>query len=211
MASLALAAFGGCRRLGELVLRSAAKFDPKRNTCRDTSITDLVINGRGVCDIKLVWTKTTQSSGGQCLLTARTGSDTDICPVRAFDNHRRVNHSPPSGTPLFAYRTTSGWRVITKDIFIAASSLAFKNAGLHQVFGHSYRIGGAMDLLLAGVAPEVIMKLGGWTSLCFLIYWRRLERVIPAAIACAWAAQQKEFARAHNHPSDTDLDSLNFL
>jgi hypothetical protein len=112
---------------------------------------------------------------------------------------------------LFAYRSTSGWRVITKDVFLAASSLAFKNAGLDQVFGHSYHIGGAMDLLLAGVAPEVIMKLGGWTSLCFLVYWRCLERVIPAAIVRAWAAQQKEFARAHNHPSDMDVDSLDFL
>jgi hypothetical protein len=211
MASLALAAFGGCRRLGELVLRSAAKYDLKRDTCRSTSVTDLVVNGRSVRDIKLVWTKTTQTSGGQCLLTARTGSDIDICPVRAFDNHRRVNHSPPSGTPLFAHRSTSGWRVITKDVFLAASSIAFKNAGLDQVFSHSYRIGRAMDLLLAGVAPEVIMKLGGWTSLCFLVYWRRLERVIPAAIARAWAEQQKEFARAHNHPSDMDVDSLDFL
>jgi hypothetical protein len=68
-----------------------------------------------------------------------------------------------------------------------------------------------MDLLLTGVAPEVIMKLGGWTSLCFLVYWRCLERVIPAAITRAWAAQQKEFAQAHNHPSDMDVDSLDFL
>jgi hypothetical protein len=67
-----------------------------------------------------------------------------------------------------------------------------------------------MDLLLAGVAPEVIMKLGGWTSLCFLVYWRRLERVIPA-IARAWADQQKEFAQSHNHPSELDVDSLDFL
>jgi hypothetical protein len=128
MGSLALTAFGGCRRLGELVLRSAAKFDPKHDTCRDTSISVLIVNGRGVCDIKLVWTKTTQTSGGQCLLTARSDPDIDICPVRAFDNHCRVNHSPPLGTPLFAYRSTSGWHVITKDVFLAASSLAFKNA-----------------------------------------------------------------------------------
>jgi hypothetical protein len=211
MGSLALTAFGGCCRLGELVLRSAAKFDLKRDTCRKTCISDLVVNGRDVRDIKLVWTKTTQTAGGQCLLTARTHPDIDICPVRAFDIHRRVNHSPPPGTPLFAYRSTLGWRVITKHVFLAALSLAFKNAGLDQVFGHSYCIGGAMDLLLAGVVPEVIMKLGGWTSLCFLVYWRRLERVIPTAIARAWAAQQKEFARAHNHPLDLDVDSLDFL
>jgi hypothetical protein len=211
MGALALAAFGGCRRLGKLVLRSAAKFDPRHDTCRETSISDLVVNGRDVRDIKLVWTKTTQTSGRQCLLTARTHPDIDVCPVRAFNNHHRVNYSPPPGTPLFAYRSMSGWRVITKDVFLTTSSLAFKNAGLDQVFGHSYRISGAMDLLLAGVAPEVIMKLGGWTSLCFLVYWRRLERVIPAAIARAWAAQQKEFARVHSHPSDLDVDSLDFL
>jgi hypothetical protein len=194
-----------------VVLRSAAKFDPKRDTCRDTSISDLVVNSRGVCDIKLVWTKMTQTLRGQCLLTAHTDPDVDICPVQAFDNHCCVNHSPLLGTPLFAYRSTSGWRVITKDVFLAASSLTFKNADLDQVFGHSYRIGGAMDLLLAGVAPEVIMKLGGWTSLCFLVYWRHLERIIPAAIARAWAAQQREFAQAHNHPSDIDVDSVDFL
>ena len=45
-----------------------------------------------------------------------------------------------------------------------------------------------------GVAPEVIMKLGGWSSLCFLLYWRRLELIIPAAITRAWEAQQKLFA-----------------
>jgi hypothetical protein len=39
------------------------------------------------------------------------------------------------------------------------------------------------------------MKLGGWTSLCFLLYWRHLELIIPAAITCAWEAQQKSFAK----------------
>jgi hypothetical protein len=170
MGSLALTAFGGCHRLGKLVLCSMAKFAPKYDTCHEISISDLVINRCDVHNIKLVWTKTTQTTGGQCLLTVRTHPDIDICLVWAFDIHRRINHSPLPGTPLFAYRSTLGWCVITKHVFLTASSLAFKNAGLDQVFGHSYRIGRAMDLLLAGVTPEVIMKLGGWTSLCFLVY-----------------------------------------
>ncbi|KAJ7359317.1 hypothetical protein DFH08DRAFT_952472 [Mycena albidolilacea] len=186
MGSLALVAFRGCRYLDELVLCSAAKFDPKHDTCHDTSISDLIVNSHS------------------CLLTACMDLDIDICPVWAFNNHCRVNHSPPLGTPLFAYRSTLSWHVITKDVFLTTSSLAFKNTGLDQVFRHSYCIGGAMDLLLAGVAPEVIMKLRGWTSLCFLVYWCRLKHVIPAAIVRAWAAQQKEFVQAHNHPSDID-------
>ena len=42
------------------------------------------------------------------------------------------------------------------------------------------------------------MKLGGWTSLCFLLYWCRLELIIPVALTRAWAAQQKAFAKTFN-------------
>jgi hypothetical protein len=98
--------------------------------------------------------------------------------------------------------------MITKDAFIKSSTQVFKAAGLERVFGHSYRIGGSLDLLLAGVAPEIIMKLGGWTSLCFLIYWRRLERIIPLALARAWNKPIAEFAQSQGLSSDAD--SLDF-
>jgi hypothetical protein len=92
--------------------------------------------------------------------------------------------------------------MITKDALIKLSAQVFKAAGLELVFGHSYRIGGSLDLLLASVAPEIIMKLGGWTSWCFLIYWRRLERVIPLALARAWDKPIAEFAQSHGFASD---------
>jgi hypothetical protein len=41
----------------------------------------------------------------------------------------------------------------------------------------SSRIGGSLGLLSAGVAPEFIIKLSSWSSLCVLIYWRRLEKI----------------------------------
>ena len=53
------------------------------------------------------------------------------------------------------------------------------------MLGHSFRIGGSLRYLLEGVPIEVVMKLGGWTSLCFLIYWRKLELVIPSGIISA--------------------------
>jgi hypothetical protein len=98
--------------------------------------------------------------------------------------------------------------MITKDAFIKSSTQVFKAAGLELVFRHSYRIGGSLDLLLAGIAPEIIMKLGRWTSLCFLIYWRRLECVIPLAIARAWDKPIAEFTQTHGLASDAT--SLNF-
>lgn len=201
--SAALSAFWGCRRLGELLIRSAAKFSALRDTCRSTRVSRSTTNRRPVRGIHLVWTKTTQTLGGECFLTAVLGIDADLCPVWAFDNHEMINHSPPPDTPLFAYRSPSGWTHLTKDSFLRASSAVFKTAQLDLVFGHSYRIGGSLELLTAGVAPEVIMKLGGWTSLCFLIYWRRLEQILPLAITRAWDARINEFARAHGHPVDS--------
>jgi hypothetical protein len=52
------------------------------------------------------------------------------------------------------------------------------------------------------------MKLGGWSSLCFLIYWRRLEKILPLAITRAWDARIREFAAAHGHSAD--VDTLSF-
>ncbi|KAJ7263686.1 hypothetical protein B0H12DRAFT_1201254 [Mycena haematopus] len=204
----ATAAFRGCRRLGELLIRSAAKFGTLRDTCRSTRISSSTVNGRRVISIHLIWTKTTTTRGGECLLTEVLGMDADLCPVWAWENHTRINPSPPPNTPLFAYRSSTGWNHITKDMFLRASTLVFRSAALEQVFGHSYRIGGSLDLLAAGVAPEVIMKLGGWTSLCFLIYWRRLAQILPLAITRAWDNRIREFATAHGHPVGTD--SLSF-
>jgi len=46
----------------------------------------------------------------------------------------------------------------------------WSSAMLVHVLGHSFHIGGAVELLLAGVSPEVVAALGGWTSLAFLLY-----------------------------------------
>ncbi|KAJ7442310.1 hypothetical protein FB451DRAFT_1057640, partial [Mycena latifolia] len=202
--SAATTAFWGCRRLGELLIRSAAKFSRLRDTCRSTRISRSSANGRAVLAIHLIWTKTTQSLGGECFLTTVLGPDADLCPVWAFDNHTHVNHSPPPHTPLFAYRSSTGWHLLVKDAFLRSSSAVFRAADLDLVFGHSYRIGSSLELLSAGVAPEVVMKLGGWTSLCFLIYWRRLEKILPEAITRAWDVHITEFARAHGHTMDVD-------
>ncbi|KIJ96025.1 hypothetical protein K443DRAFT_682572 [Laccaria amethystina LaAM-08-1] len=57
---------------------------------------------------------------------------------------------------------------------------------LAHVLGHSFRIGGAVELLLAGVPPEVVAATGGWTSLAFLLYWRRMEEVLPMSTSKAY-------------------------
>jgi hypothetical protein len=103
---------------------------------------------------------------------------------------------------MFSYRDGSGWSPLLKHHFLTFTSSIFKSAKLENVFGRSYRIGGSLKLLLDGVAPEVVMKVGGWTSLCFLIYWRRLEQVIPLAITRVWDAQIRTFAAVHGIQHD---------
>lgn len=57
---------------------------------------------------------------------------------------------------------------------------------LAHVLGHSFRIGGAVELLLAGVPPEIVAATGGWTSLAFLLYWRRMEEILPMSTSKAY-------------------------
>ncbi|KAF7367845.1 hypothetical protein MSAN_00849000 [Mycena sanguinolenta] len=202
----ATALFWGCRRAGELTIKSAKKFDPQYDTCRETRTSLTSVNGHDVVSFHIIWTKTTTILGGECVLTQVLGEDADLCPTWAFQNHITVNSCAPPLTPIFAFREHDLWRPLTKDHFLRTTSALHSSAGLETVFGHSYRIGGSVELLLAGVEPEMIMKLGGWTSLCFLIYWRRLEQILPARIIAAWDSKIRQFASTHGHPYDSSLN-----
>ncbi|KAE9399718.1 DNA breaking-rejoining enzyme [Gymnopus androsaceus JB14] len=200
----ALVAFWGCRRLGELLITSSNKFTIEHNVTWSTHISCSKVNGHRVISFHTPWTKTTGILGSKCLLTETFDN---LCPVWAFKNHLSINHSPTATEPLFSYRNNTSWSNLLKSHFLHFTGPIFKQANLENVFGHSYRIGGSLKLLLDGVAPEIIMKLGGWTSLCFLIYWQRLEKVLPAAITRAWASRIKDFASQNNiNPNVDKLD-----
>jgi hypothetical protein len=123
--AVALCAYWGCRRLGELLPRSALKFSLEHDITRHARITFSVVNRRRVFGFHLPWTKTTGIAGGEGILTA-TGDM--FCGVEAVDNHFRVNHSPDLSTPMFAYRDDSrdtGWSVLTKYDFLKFTSSSF--------------------------------------------------------------------------------------
>jgi hypothetical protein len=75
---------------------------------------------------------------------------------------------------------------MTKYKFMSFCTDIWLKAALAHVLGHSFRIGGAVELLLAGVPPEVVAATGGWTSLAFLLYWRRMEEIIPMSTSRAY-------------------------
>ncbi|KAJ7125212.1 hypothetical protein C8R44DRAFT_782604, partial [Mycena epipterygia] len=82
--SAACTGFWGCRRMGELVIKSANKFSTEHDTCRDTRTSFRVVNDHDVVDFHLVWTKTTTILGAECILTQVKGPDADLCPSWAF-------------------------------------------------------------------------------------------------------------------------------
>ncbi|KAF8879515.1 hypothetical protein CPB84DRAFT_1852065 [Gymnopilus junonius] len=57
---------------------------------------------------------------------------------------------------------------------------------LAHVLGHSFRIGGAVELLLVGIPPEIVAATGSWTSLTFLLYWHHMEEILPMSISKAY-------------------------
>jgi hypothetical protein len=110
-----------------------------------------------------------------------------VCPVAALKNHITVNNSIPGSFALFAYKTNSGEpKNLTKQEFLSFVTNIWSAARLAHVLGHSFRIGGAVELLLAGVPPEVVAAIGGWTSLAFLLYWRHMEEILPMSTSKAY-------------------------
>ncbi|KAF7314725.1 hypothetical protein MKEN_00946500 [Mycena kentingensis (nom. inval.)] len=197
--ALACSAFWGCRRLGELTIPKLHGFDASHDVSRSSSLSRSISANRRVISIHLPWTKTTGSKGGTLILTETFD---DLCPIVALENHFAVNHSPLPDTPLFAYCIDGSWTPTVKASFLDFFSDIVRAAGLDKVLGHSFRIGGSVFLLCSGVEPEIVMKIGGWSSTCFLIYWRRLETVIPVALARAWDKLQKAFQKTHKIPDD---------
>jgi hypothetical protein len=183
--ALATAAFWGCCRLGELTVPSTAEFDPKFHITRAASMRLITApDGISVTVLSLPWTKSTRER--RALLTL-TRCDDKLCAQKALSNHLQVNADLPPDAPFFAYRANdTAWAYPTKDHFLRRCHDIWTSAKLLCVHGHSFRIGGSTELLLAGVPCDVVAALGGWTSLAFLLYWRKLEHIIPQHVGKAY-------------------------
>lgn len=148
----ALTSFFGCRRLGETTVKSLGGFSPLFHVAHATLVSFRQLpNGSTSASVRITWTKTTKHEGAAIIFTSR---DDDLCPVTALRNHLIVNQNAPSSCPFLHIRTRMvHFRTCSEHIFI---SRIWQRSSLDQVLGHSFRIGGAVVLLLAGVPPEVV-------------------------------------------------------
>ncbi len=89
------------------------------------------------------------------------------------------------------------------------------HTGLQTHDGPYFCISSAVTLLLSGVPPEVVAETGGWTSLAFLLYWQRMEEIIPLSTSKAYNSSHistlsKMFEQFHidqNIPSASLVDN----
>lgn len=125
-----------------------------------------------------------------------TGRSDELCGVTAIGQHLKANAAVPDSFSLFGYIDEFGHpKHMVKNVFLSFCYDVWEKAAMKHVLGHSFRIGGAVTLLLAGVKPEVVAATGGWTSLAFLLYWRRLEEVIPIHISKAYNQSELDSLR----------------
>ncbi|KZT18008.1 hypothetical protein NEOLEDRAFT_1184678 [Neolentinus lepideus HHB14362 ss-1] len=178
--AVALIAFWGCCHLGELVVPSKASFDPRRHVSRSASVQYIDHwDGLQSAHFDIPFGKVEKEAGARISLTGRH----ELCPIRALHCHLSVNSLTPRVAPMFAFEMGTGWAPLTKAAFLQRCEEVWRPLQLSRISGHSFRIGGATELLLAGVPPETVTAQGRWKSLAFLLYWRKLEDLLPMMIS----------------------------
>lgn len=205
-----LVSFFECRCLEKMTITRASEFNERYYALTGTHIIFNMdpVHGPVSASFHIPWTKSTKQEGASVVLTAHL-DDPDLCPVRALMNHLTVNKDAPKTMSLFAYQNSSfQWMHMIKDTFLTCVRAVWERAGLQAIHGHSFRIGGAVALLLRGVPPETVAATGSWTSLAFLLYWRRMEQIIPLHTSHAYA----KFARFNSlSPSFEDFHIQNHI
>ncbi len=164
VAVVAVCAFLACCRLGELTVPSREGFSPKHHVaCSviDTSnykISRMSFGDRTsvITEIPIPWTKTTKEMGA--ILNVM---DTAALPFsELFQQHLQINEGAPKSGHLFAYRDNDGIFVpLTKSAFLNRCYEIWRENNMLLPAGHSFRIGGATEWLLAGVPQRLLPRL----------------------------------------------------
>ncbi|KAK0450440.1 uncharacterized protein EV420DRAFT_1274858, partial [Desarmillaria tabescens] len=204
--AVALCAFWGCCHLSKLTISSCNSFDPHLHVSKSTPISFKDhLGGASSAQFHIPWGKMERQEGTDLIFTARE----TLCLVKALCAHLTANKATPDNAPLFAFCTANGsWAPMVKQWFLDRCREIWILLNCDHGHSHSFRPEGATELLLAGVPPEMVVKLGRWKSLAFLIYWRKLEDLIPSMISKSYSpshlvnlqAAFESFCIAHKLP-----------
>ena len=172
----ALACWFGMMRLGEFFARTPSKCDdarlPARFEWRPSS------SSRDRSAIHLPWTKTTFFDGA---IVQLTDLNLPFNASRAMQSHLRSSKLKDDDL-LCQFQSSDGDKMtLDKLEFIRMCRAVWEPAGIKDVSGHSFRIGGTDSLLKAGVSTDIVKSMGRWKSDAFLVYWRDYEAIFARA------------------------------
>ena len=125
--------------------------------------------------LNLPFTKTTGHHSAKIILSRQYDTSD---PIRWLLHHREVNGGDLN-VPIFSYRKGAGRVCLTRTTLMQRCNAVWQSHGLPSITGHSFRIGGTTELLMCGVAPDIMKIMGHWKSDVFLCYWRSLDIVAP--------------------------------
>ena len=174
VAACATTAFWGQCRIGELLPLSTSRPLPPLPSRSDFKRS---VRNPQSCILRLPVTKTHRHGQDVVLVDQRA----PINPVSLLKNHIRVSNIQGDAY-IFSYATPNGSSTLTKNLFIQRCNAIWSRLGYPRTTGHSFRIGGTTELLIAGTPPEVVRATGRWSSESFMRYWRSLEDIVPLHI-----------------------------
>ncbi|KZT20175.1 DNA breaking-rejoining enzyme [Neolentinus lepideus HHB14362 ss-1] len=203
VSAIAQIAFWSCCHLGELTIPTHNGFDPHRHVAHSSPVRFADHwDGLRSAHLHIPFGKVERESGADISVTGWS----ELCPVCALQTHLADNAVVPPDAPMFSYVMAGGWVPLTKAVFLQCCKEIWDPVRLSRVSGHSFCIGGATELLLAGVPPEVVAVQGQWKSLAFLLYWRKLEDLLPLMISRSYdkscvekLCEEFEAYRIHNN------------
>jgi hypothetical protein len=167
--AIALSAFMGQMRLGELLPASQNKIHRERLPSRGKW--SLKTESKGASSIFLPWTKTTGKAGASIILPSQSNP---IDPTLAICHHFIA--SPLSDSSLICeFIENDTTKTLDKETFMEMCNNIWSTEGFPRITGHSFRIGGTTSLLLAGIDTQIVKGMGRWSSDAFKLYWRKVE------------------------------------
>ncbi|PSS31945.1 hypothetical protein PHLCEN_2v2272 [Hermanssonia centrifuga] len=166
----------GIARCGELTTESLKSFKPDKHITRGDVRKGF--NREFNCEVTILHPPRTKGDPihGEDITWAAHPSG-PIDPERELENHFGVNNPMPN-EHLFTFQKGRSRSPLSRSVFLNRLKTAAKDAGVPGPSGHSFRIGGTLEYLLAGVSFETVKVAGRWKSDAFLIYLRRHAQIL---------------------------------
>jgi hypothetical protein len=169
-------AFWGLMRFGEATVKTRKDYSPTKHASRASARFGRDQLGLPYAKITLPTAKTAAPGQTQDIfLTQQLGP---LCPIEALANLARVVPAH-ADDPLFSWRDRDGHVYpMIRDTTLKKIRSVLLGFGYTSMYGHSFRIGGALYLLAQGVSPEIVRLMGRWRSLAYKAYIRAFEQVL---------------------------------